>query len=259
MSGSLLAKKLLPVAAILALATGTVLAATNAYADDHSPTTTIDKDDPNADIVGGGSVEEDRPWITALESKGSFTCTSSQVAAEWIITAAHCVDGGSDFTVRIGSLERSSGGTERTIDEVNVHPDFNWPANDIALLHLSQAYENSYAPMATAADVQLGQPATIYGWGSENPDWGGELPEHLKYAEGSTSQDQCDTEGVVCVVGNGGVAGGDSGGPAFIKSATSGEYVQVGVCAIGQKPTDGTWSGYTSIPDHADWVNETMA
>jgi secreted trypsin-like serine protease len=54
------------------------------------------------------------------------------------------------------------------------------------------------------------------------------------------------------------VAGGDSGGPAFVQSAATGQYVQVGVCAIGYQPTDGRWSGYTSIPDHADWVDSIM-
>lgn len=253
MSGKPLIRKLLPVAAISALAVGTVFVSTNAFADNDDSDAGV-----GADIVGGAPVQDEKPWISALHNGGSFTCTSSQVAAEWIITAAHCVEGDGEFSVRIGSLERSSGGTERTVDEVNIHPGYNWPENDIALLHLSEPYENTYAPMATAEDVELGQDAVIYGWGSENPDWSGPLPEHLKYADGTNSEEGCDTPGVVCVVGNGGVAGGDSGGPAFVKSPATGEYVQVGVCAIGYQPTDGTWSGYTSIPDHADWVDEIM-
>ena len=249
-------KRLLSVVAVWGLAAGTVIASGNAFADDDPAPG--EPGDVGTTIVGGAPVTENQPWIAALSGDNGFTCTSSQVDAEWIITAAHCVENGGSFTVRIGSLDRTSGGVVRAVDEVNIHPDYNWPENDIALLHLSEGFANGYAPMADTRDVLLGQDATIYGWGSENSDWSGPLPEHLKYADGVTSAQDCDTAGVVCVVGNGGVAGGDSGGPAFVRSPVTGEFVQVGVCAIGYRPTDGTWSGYTSIPDHAEWITTIL-
>jgi secreted trypsin-like serine protease len=240
------------VAILAALAIPAAATAIPAFADD----TARDPGQSHAKIVGGGSVSDDKPWISALHNGGSFTCTSSQIGAEWVITANHCVEGGGDFTVRIGSLERSSGGTMRTVDQVVSHPDYNWPLNDMALLHLSEPFDNTYAPLASPADIQQGQESTIYGWGSENPDWSGPLPEHLKYSNGNTTAEGCDWNNVICVKGDGGVAGGDSGGPAFVKSAATGEYVQMGVCAVGYQPADQNWSGYTSIAANRDWIKQ---
>lgn len=251
-----LLKIALPVAAVAAIGIGTAVSLP-AWADE-APEQVKPMDTRLSDndrMVGGAPVEEDKPWIAALHNGGSFTCSASQIGAEWIITAAHCVENGGEFSVRIGSLARSSGGEERAVDQVEMHPDYNWPDNDIALLHIP-AYENTYAPMATEADVELGQESDIYGWGSENEDWSGPLPENLKHSVGTTTTEYCDTANVVCMKGDAGVAGGDSGGPGFVKSPATGEFVLVGVCAIGHKPANTQWGAYTSIPHNAGWINE---
>lgn len=257
MSGTPLLKKLLAASALAVVAAAAAVATSAAQAEE-GPTSSGSGDDVGTNIVGGGVQEEVLPWISALHRDGGFTCTSSQVAAEWVITASHCVESGGNFTVRIGSLQRSSGGTERAVSEVHMHPDYDWPNFDIALLKLSEPFENQYAPMAAAEDLELGQATTLYGWGSENADWSGPLPEDLKYSNGNSSDQGCDWENIICVVGDGGVAGGDSGGPVFVQSPATGEWVQAGVCAVGYKPTDGTWSGYMSIPAAADWIDQTM-
>lgn len=239
-------------AAALAIA-GIAVTATPATADDTVPR---HHGEVTPDIVGGGTVTDEKPWIAALHNGGSFTCTASQISAEWVITAAHCVEGGGDYNVRIGSLARSSGGTVVDIAEVHSHPDYNWPDNDISLLRLSQPHDNAYAPMATDADLSPGQASTIYGWGSENSDWSGPLPEQLKYSNGNTTDAHCGVANVICMTGDGGVAGGDSGGPGFVASAATGEHVLVGVCAVGHQPADTNWGGYTSIPANADWIGQ---
>lgn len=209
-------------------------------------------------IVGGGTVTNNLPWIAALHSNGGFTCTASQINRDWIITAAHCVPNNSGYSVRIGSLARSSGGTVRNVSQVVRHPEFNWPAHDIALLRLAQPYDNSsYVRLATSADVRQGQAATIYGWGSENPDWSGPLPERLKYANGSISSTSCssDVAPLICTQTDGSVAGGDSGGPVMILSPATGTYVHGGVCAVGHKPAGSGWAAYTSDATHRSWIS----
>ncbi|MEV0649026.1 serine protease [Phytomonospora sp. NPDC050363] len=209
------------------------------------------------DIVGGGYATTGRPWIAALHNNGSFTCTSSQISASWILTAAHCVPNNSGYSVRIGSLNRSSGGTVRTIDQVARHPGFNWPAYDIALLHMSQPFANSYAPMAkTSADFAVNQAATVYGWGSEHADWSGPLPERLKFANGYVSSTSCASSVMpaICTQTNGSVAGGDSGGPAIVLSPVTGTYLLSGVCAVGHKPAGSGWAAYTPIFRHWSWI-----
>jgi secreted trypsin-like serine protease len=214
--------------------------------------------DVHPTIVGGGVVSSNLPWIAALHSNGGFTCTSSQISRDWIITAAHCVPNDSGYSVRIGSLTRSSGGTVRDVAQVVRHPEFNWPAHDIALLRLAQPYDNSsYVRLATTADVQQGQAVTLYGWGSENADWSGPLPENLKYANGSLSSASCssDVAPLICTQTDGSVAGGDSGGPVMILSPATGTYVHGGVCAVGHKPAGSGWAAYTSDATHRSWIS----
>ncbi|EQD83051.1 S1 family peptidase [Saccharopolyspora spinosporotrichia] len=225
-------------------------------------TATAGADEPGTYIVGGGEVRTETPWISALHNGGSFTCTSSIVAGTWVITAAHCVEGGGDFSVRVGSLQRSSGGTEAGVSEVFIHPDYDWPTSDIALLKLDREVHTEYSPLATAEDLADGQAATVMGWGSEKPDWSGPLPENLKYADGTVSDATCELDNlatpVLCTDTDGSVAGGDSGGPVLVKSPATGRIVQGGVCAIGHQPAGSGWAGYTSVVAHADWIAQTM-
>ncbi|HEY6737330.1 MAG TPA: serine protease [Actinopolymorphaceae bacterium] len=206
-------------------------------------------------IVGGSFATGEKPWIAALDHNGGFRCTATHIAPQWVLTAAHCVEENSGFSVRIGSLTRSSGGTVIDVAEVHRHPGFAWPDHDIALLRLSRSMNNTFVPLATQADVAAGQSARIYGWGSENPDWSGPLPENLKYADGTISDPACssDVAPLLCTQTNGSVAGGDSGGPVFIASP-SGQWVLGGDCAIGHKPAGSGWAAYTSVPVHRDWI-----
>ena len=253
MSSQSLALRWQTLLSVTALALAAVVFVGPAHADD---TASGRHGEATPDIVGGGTVTEPKPWIAALHNENGFTCTAAHIGAEWVVTAAHCLALDRDYTVRIGSLSRSNGGTVIAVAEIHHHPQYSWPDNDISLLRLSRPHHNTYAPMATAADVSLGQASTIYGWGSENLDWSGPLPEQLKYSDGHTTTDYCSTPNVICMVGDGGVAGGDSGGPGFVASAVTGEYVLAGVCAIGHQPAGTRWGGYTSIPANADWINE---
>ncbi|MGH8876618.1 MAG: trypsin-like serine protease, partial [Stackebrandtia sp.] len=88
-----LLKTALPIAAVAALGFAGTMMALPAYADEApkqvKPMDVTSGGDDR--IVGGAPVEEDKPWISALHNGGSFTCSSSQIGAEWVITAAHCV------------------------------------------------------------------------------------------------------------------------------------------------------------------------
>lgn len=218
---------------------------------------TVDEE-VDASIVGGGYVNEPKPWITALHRNGGFTCTASQIAAQWVLTAAHCVASAGNYSARIGSLNRSSGGTVVPVAQVVRHPGYRWPDNDIALLKLSRAVPGTYAPLAENKDIQVRQAATLYGWGSEKADWSGPLPQRLKYADGHVSDPSCVSgrAPLICTQTNGTVAGGDSGGPAFVRSASTGTVVQAGVCAVGRRPATGGWAGYTSIPLNRPWIRQ---
>lgn len=45
-------------------------------------------------IVGGGEADEhSHPWQASLQLRGSHICGASIISSNWLVTAAHCVDG----------------------------------------------------------------------------------------------------------------------------------------------------------------------
>ncbi|MFC4337185.1 S1 family peptidase [Salininema proteolyticum] len=226
--------------------------------------------DFSAKIVGGGEAAEAPPWIAALYSGTSFRCTASQIAPEWILTAAHCVDESvTDYSVRIGSLDRTQGGIILEVVEVNRHPDY--PAYedgtltdrrpDLALLRLAEPYGDTFPELATAEDLQTGAYSTFYGWGATKPDWT-ELSDVLKYGEGDYRANPFSWEDVYGIFGDeAAVAGGDSGGPALVRSAVSDELVIIGATCCGYRPTtegNGWAGGWTSVVYYDDWLTGVM-
>src|SRR5262245_9386410 len=72
----------------------------------------IEEEDP---IVGGSATTvEQNPWQISLQtSSGSHFCGGSIVAADWVLTANHCVEGSSASSMRIvaGITRRSQSST----------------------------------------------------------------------------------------------------------------------------------------------------
>ncbi|GAA2835121.1 S1 family peptidase [Crossiella cryophila] len=200
-------------------------------------------------IVRGSTVTQNIPWIVSLAYNGSHTCTASIIAPRWVLTARHCTQRPvANFTVRVGSLKRSSGGqTAKATRLVNYSG-----RNDVSLVQLDRDINTTYSRLGAAGSVRVGSADTIYGWGADKSDWSGPLPENLKYATGSVASLGCAGDNtLICVRNNGEVAGGDSGGPIIVNG------VQVGVCSIGHKPTqnDG-FGGYADITGMRSWIKQ---
>ena len=140
----------------------------------------VTKENANA-IINGFPVSENRyPWMAGIVKKGSFAGIPLKgggvlVDDQWILTAAHVVDGetASSIEVWLGteSLVNPAGRSVRNVLQVFIHPDYRVETgyrNDIALLLLEKPYTlDPPAPLARDGDdPAVGEEVSVAGWGT---------------------------------------------------------------------------------------------
>lgn len=198
-------------------------------------------------------IDNNQPHVIPVE-----ICGASLIAADWLLTAAHCMEGESIYTLSawIGDVDLSSMNAERiALKRIIVHPQFkndnnNPPENDIALVQLARPatqgilrMSNAYNPASFAESA-----AVVMGWGTtstyrENyplvlqqttvPITSNALCNNI-YAYNGTIADS-----MVCAgfpQGGTDACTGDSGGPLVVQTSTDTGTVwqQVGIVSYGQ-------------------------
>lgn len=210
--------------------------------------------DPAADrlpIIGGGLAGAGEfPFQVALLEADSqdLLCGGTFVAASWIMTAAHCVDGldSDSVVVLAGTHDLADGGETLETTRIVVHPSYSAEPsfkNDLALLEVEGRHMYSRIELLAPAVAELAAPgtrATVTGWGYTAA--GGVPSELLKKLEAQiVSNDECRTqlgshirETNICA-GTAGAPGatchGDSGGPLMVPFR--GRWMQAGVVSFG--------------------------
>jgi len=205
-------------------------------------------------IVGGEEVDPACPnckydFMVSLQSSGwgGHFCGGSLVREDWVITAAHCVEGTSanSIQVKIGlhNVNGTTGAITRNVDQVIVHPSYSsWSLNnDYALLHLSSPVTN-FEPIKLITDNSHdSEPvmSTVMGWGATSSGgWGSnvllEVDVPIDNSCGNYSNSDI-TNNMICAGdSNGGEDScqGDSGGP-LIMTNDDGEYELIGIVSWG--------------------------
>ena len=262
--------------AFFALSAVLAVACSAGNAEDSLPTAS------SADTIVGGVVAAEGAWpsTVAVFSDGEETCGGSLVAADWVLTAGHCLD----MTQPLGGVEKiiagrnklsGKGGEEIAIVQVIRHPDYYGPKhlNDVALLKLATPSKQPVVkllPTEKARGVyRANTKLTVVGWGVTSATSQDASDDLLQVEVPFISQAACkkfpsykylqDTQFCAGIVTGGhDSCQGDSGGPIF--AMINGEKVQAGVvswgigCAAPKAP-----GVYQRVADYLDWIAQAQA
>ncbi|XP_010335314.2 serine protease 44 isoform X2 [Saimiri boliviensis] len=234
-------------------------------------------------ITGGLPAPEKKwPWQVSLQTGQGHVCGGSLIGRRWVLTAAHCIYGHLEYTVKLGDTDvRHLSGTARVVPvrDIVMHQDFTTLGiiqHDIALalLDFPVNYSTHIQPVCLperAFMVQADTRCWVTGWGKVNEtDPSDKVVTELQEAELRVIlHEKCSEifkkhvgrwnevikKGTVCGYSDQGkdACQGDSGGPLVCE--LNGVWVQVGIVSwgigCGRKGYPGV---YTEVSFYKQWI-----
>jgi len=206
-----------------------------------------------------------RPIVMIVDPRGDL-CTGTAIAADLVLTAAHCVTRKTVYEVK----PYQTGQTIK-VASVAMHPRFSMAAYsasrataDVALLKLASPLPDIVAPasLAQSRRVAAGEALTIAGFGVTRAfsDAGLGIPRMAKLTvtgkPGSLQIRLIDANARDQRIGLGGCTG-DSGAPAFDGDTPSVIGVVSWSTAPGNETGCGGLTGVTPLIGYRDWIVET--
>lgn len=235
-------------------------------------------------IMGGEAAPANAyPFIASISVRNSnprdgHFCGGSFIAADWVLTAAHCVkpEQAQNIQVYGGSNQLSGGGRIYGVSRIVVHERYDTitQENDVALLQLSQrASAATVNPLPATEAEQFAGPgrnATAIGWGYTAE--GGDVQNVLRQVGLQiVSNEACNapgayaggiTGGMLCAgfrAGGKDSCQGDSGGPLVVSNG-NGTVYQAGVVSWGEGcGAPNKYGVYTRVSEYRSWIADRIA
>jgi len=227
-------------------------------------------------IVGGNEVTpHEYPWQVGLFIDDMYFCGGSIISEDWVLTAAHCMDGAGFVEVVMGAhnIHSSSEETQVRVTSTDFFTHENWNSftlsNDLALIRMPSPikFTPEIQPVCLptytdASDDFVGEMVTLTGWGRPSDSASG-ISEVLREVDVTTiSTADCQayygivTDKILCIdsTGGHGSCNGDSGGP--MNYVTGGVTQTRGITSFGSSTgcETGYPDGYTRVTSYLDWI-----
>uniref|UniRef100_A0A8C6AJK2 Peptidase S1 domain-containing protein n=1 Tax=Monodon monoceros TaxID=40151 RepID=A0A8C6AJK2_MONMO len=214
------------------------------------------------------------PWQVSLQINDKHICGGSLIASWWVLTAAHCIFGHVEYTVKMGDIRlmhTSKMAIKVPVRDIVIHKYFNpigTVENDIALALLAFPvnFSSNIQPVCLpekAFMVQAGTECWVTGWGKL--EWVPGAPAELSVLhyercnevlkEKMESRFDMVKKGAICGTSPTGkdACQGDSGGPPVCQLNDS--WAQVGIVSWGIGCGRRGYPGvFTEVSFYKDWV-----